>query len=126
MADPINQQNPSNQGPFDATQGQGSLSNPDPNGSQDLAGNRTPLNDDTLYSIKTDQRLDTNQNDQDLSNDPAAANIDPNDDQYDIQGGQGLYGTSGDYGNMGGYMKPASNRDRYGTKVSQDQNGYQQ
>lgn len=130
MADPINQKNPGNQGPFDTTQGQGNLSNPDPYGSQDLAGNRTPEKNDTLYSISTQQRLDTNQDDQDLSDnpdtdDPDAANIDENDDQYDIQGGQGLYGT-GDYGNQGGPDKPASGFDRYRTRVSQDQNGYQQ
>ena len=115
-----------NQGPFDTTQGQGNLSNPAPNGSQDMAGNRTPLKNETLYSIKPEQRLDSNQDDQDLSDDPDAANIDENDDQFDIAGGEGLYGTSGDYGHQGGPEKPGSSTDRYGTRESQDQNGYQQ
>lgn len=114
-----------NQGPFDTTQGEGNLSNPDPNGSQDLAGNRTPLKNETLYSIKPEQRLDSNQDDQDLTDNPDAAFISENDDQFDIAGGEGLYGT-GDYGHQGGPEKPYSSHDRYGTRVTQDQTGYQQ
>ena len=76
--------------------------------------------------MQANQEIDENQNDQDLADNPGDyAEVDENDDQYDIQGGQGLYGT-GNYGNQGGPSHPGSSRSSYGTKVSQDQNGSQQ
>ncbi len=87
--------------------------------------NQNQISDQYLYSTQANQNIDENQNDQDLADDPKYSEVDDNDDQYDIQGGQGLYGT-GDYGNQGGPEKPGSSRSRFGTKMSQDQNGNQQ
>jgi len=87
--------------------------------------NQNQIADQYLYSTTADQNLSENQDDQDLADDPDYVEVDEDDDQYDIQGGEGLYGT-GDYGHQGGPEKPGSARSRYGTKMSQDQNGNQQ
>ncbi len=87
--------------------------------------NQNQISPQYLYGTQADQNIDENQNDQDLADDSDYVEVDENDDQYDIQGGQGLYGT-GDYGHQGGPEQPGSSRSRFGTKMSQDQNGNQQ
>ena len=111
--------------PYDTQNQLGGLGNQDLTSSKDAQNPNNNKHNPNLYTTSADQLISENQDDQDLADDPSYADVDYNDDQYDIQGGQGLYGT-GDYANQGGPSKPASDRDRYGTKVSQDQNGYQQ
>ncbi len=53
--------------------------------------------------------------------------MNPDTENQFTQGKQGSLGsTQEDYGNEGGSVRPDSDRDRYGTRGSQNQYGYQQ